>query len=122
MLWGQASLRGCWRRRLLARGEQTGGGQIGGGQILGGLAGGRQAGGEQGGRTAAVAAPPPAPPLGVEQGKRVLKKRGRWKSDIHYIYERDGMAESMDASGRVGDVDTLEIEAVFAAWAEPATR
>ena len=43
--------------------------------------------------------------------------RGR---DIAYIYQRAGMAESLDASGDVGDVRSQDIESIFAGYTQPS--
>jgi hypothetical protein len=58
--------------------------------------------------------------LGRKKSKAVLKGRGRWKGDIAYIYQRAGMAESLDASGDVGDVRTQDIESIFAGYTQPS--
>ena len=56
--------------------------------------------------------------LGAESARRVLKARGRWMSDIHHIYTRSAIEESLDASTRVGDVATRDIESIFAGFTE----
>ena len=58
--------------------------------------------------------------LGAVEGKAVVKARGRWKSDIHEVYERASLGASLDASARAADVGGREVEAVFAAWVQPA--
>ena len=59
---------------------------------------------------------------GLEEAKRVLnlKKRGRWRSDIAFIYARTSLDSSLEASTRLADVSGREIESAFAGWAEPA--
>ena len=59
---------------------------------------------------------------GLEEARRVLKKRGRWLSDIAFIYARTSIDTSLEASARLADVDGRDIEATFAGWAEPAVR
>ena len=58
--------------------------------------------------------------VGIKKGKDVLRARGRWRSDIYKIYTRSALHESLDASAGVADVDTIELEAIFAGFAEPA--
>ena len=57
---------------------------------------------------------------GLEEAKRVLKKRGRWRSDIAFIYARTSLDSSLEASARLADVGGRDIESAFAGWAEPA--
>ena len=57
---------------------------------------------------------------GLEEAERVLKKRGRWRSDIAFIYTRASLATALEASARLASVDGGDIEAAFSAWAEPA--
>ena len=58
---------------------------------------------------------------GLEEAERVLKKqRGRWRSDIAFIYTRASLATALEVSARLAHVDGGEIEAAFSAWAEPA--
>ena len=57
---------------------------------------------------------------GLEEAERVLKKRGRWRSDIAFIYTRASLATALEASARLAQVDGGDIEAAFSAWAEPA--
>ena len=46
--------------------------------------------------------------------------RGRWKGDAAFTHQRAGMAESMGASGPVGDVATMDIESILAGYAQAA--
>ena len=57
---------------------------------------------------------------GLEEAKRVLKKRGRWRSDIAFIYARTSLDSSLEASARLADVSGRDIESAFVGWAEPA--
>ena len=50
----------------------------------------------------------------------MLKKRGRWRSDIAFIYARTSLDSSLEASARLADVSGRDIESAFAGWAEPA--
>lgn len=55
------------------------------------------------------------------QGERVLKARGRWGSDVAFVYARANARDMLDASVRVADADAREIEAVTTGWVQPAT-
>ena len=57
---------------------------------------------------------------GLAEARRVLMARGRWKSDIAFIYVRTSADTALEASARVADVDTRDVEAMFAGWAQPA--
>ena len=56
-----------------------------------------------------------------EAGARVLKARGRWGSDVAFIYARANARDMLDASAGVGEADAREIEAMAAGWVQPAT-
>ena len=57
---------------------------------------------------------------GLAEARRVLMARGRWKSDIAFIYVRTSAVTALEASARVADVDTRDVEAMFSGWAQPA--
>ena len=57
---------------------------------------------------------------GLAEARRVLMARGRWKSDIAFIYVRASATTALEASARVADVDTRDVEAMFSGWAQPA--
>ena len=57
---------------------------------------------------------------GLEEAKRMLKKRGRWRSDIAFIYSRDSLDVSLEMSARLATVEGRDVERSFASWAEPA--
>ena len=57
---------------------------------------------------------------GLEEAERVLKKRGRWLSDIAFIYARASLDTSLEASARLADVTGRDVESAFSGWAEPA--
>ena len=50
----------------------------------------------------------------------MLKKRGRWLSDIAFIYARASLDTSLEASARLADVTDRDVESAFSGWAEPA--
>ena len=49
----------------------------------------------------------------------VVKRRGRWDTDIHQIYQREGISEQAEASAAVADVDAVDMEEVFTGWHQP---
>ena len=55
-----------------------------------------------------------------EEAERVLRKRGRWRSDIAFIYARTSLDSSLEASARLADVSGRDVESAFAGWAEAA--
>ena len=57
---------------------------------------------------------------GLDEARRVLKKRGRWLSDIAFIYARASLDTSLEASARLADVTGRDVESAFSGWAEPA--
>ena len=57
---------------------------------------------------------------GAADGARLLKARGRWRSDIHEIYTRASLAACLEASV-VGDANGgRELEAAVAGFTQPA--
>ena len=56
-----------------------------------------------------------------EHAKRLLKERGRWHSDIAYIYARMSEGAHLAASQRTSGADAADIEAATG-WAQPARR
>lgn len=58
---------------------------------------------------------------GLEEAKRVLRKRGRWRSDIAFIYARTSLDSSLEASARLADVSGRDVESAFVGWAETVT-
>ena len=58
--------------------------------------------------------------LGAERGQRVMKERGRWASDVAFIYSRALVRDLLDASAAVGDADAEELEAVVDGWVQPS--
>ena len=59
----------------------------------------------QGGVTAAVAA---------EQGTRLIKERGRWDSDVAFVYARPSIAAHLVLSATMGDHARVDIESLLA--------
>ena len=56
-----------------------------------------------------------------ENGARVLKARGRWGTDVAFIYARANARSMLDASAAVGEADARAIEEMTAGWVQPAT-
>ena len=68
-----------------------------------------------GGATDLVAA------FGVEKAERIIRQRGRWRSDVERIYERARAMEHLNASAAVGAAEGREMEALCPGWVQPAT-
>lgn len=51
---------------------------------------------------------------------RLIKERGRWSSDVAFIYQRALATHHMDASAAVGDARGRDIEGMCQGWAQPA--
>ena len=59
---------------------------------------------------------------GVERATELLKRRGRWNTDIAQLYARTTVAEMADVSRHIGSAGHAEVERVRVGWAEPARR
>ncbi len=53
-------------------------------------------------------------------GAAVIKERGRWSSDIAFIYARALVGQQMDAAAGMADAGDEEVEAMVAGWVQPA--
>ena len=53
-------------------------------------------------------------------GERLLRERGRWKSDIAYIYARAITMSHLEASAAVGDANAMTLEDSLSGWTQPA--
>ena len=60
--------------------------------------------------------------LGAEQGARVVRERGRWFSDVSYIYARASAKTQLDASATMADAAGGALEALIPGWTQPAHR
>ena len=60
--------------------------------------------------------------FGAVEGKELLKRRGRWASDIFHIYSRASLPEQLRASALVGDTEGMDYERVFRGFTQPTTR
>ena len=56
-----------------------------------------------------------------EASQRVIKERGRWGTDVAYVYQRALLRDQLDASGAMADADAADLEAAVAGWVQPAT-
>ena len=56
-----------------------------------------------------------------EHAQRLLKERGRWKSDIAYIYARVSEAAHLEASRRMAGATGRDLES-SSGWTQPARR
>ena len=50
----------------------------------------------------------------------IIKRRGRWGSDVFNIYARTSLVDQLDASARVGNSSGLDMERAFPGWVQPA--
>ena len=57
--------------------------------------------------------------LGLVEGERVCKQRGRWMSDIFFIYQRSTAHEQMDASVRMLEAEGHTMESLLPGWVQP---
>ena len=60
--------------------------------------------------------------LGAEQGARIVRERGRWFSDVSYIYSRASAKSQLDASATMADAAGGSLEALVPTWTQPAHR
>ena len=60
--------------------------------------------------------------LGAEQGARVVRERGRWASDVSYIYSRASAQVQLDASATMADASGGSLEALIPSKTQPAHR
>lgn len=54
-------------------------------------------------------------------GRDAIKERGRWHSDIAFVYARALSGQQMDAAARMADASDIEVEALCAGWVQPAS-
>ena len=60
--------------------------------------------------------------LGAENGARIVRERGRWFSDVSYIYSRASAKGQLDASAIMADASGGSLEALVPSWTQPAHR
>ena len=60
--------------------------------------------------------------LGLEKGAVVTKRRGRWDSDIFFIYQRNDASDQLAASAIMIDASGRAVEDLIPQWVQPARR
>ena len=60
--------------------------------------------------------------LGLEAARAVIKRRGRWESDVDQIYQRTLVGEQLRGSVAVGAARGASLEDVCREWVQPADR
>jgi hypothetical protein len=53
--------------------------------------------------------------------ERVIKQRGRWQSDIAFLYQRALAETHLRGSAAVADADHADLESLCLGWVQPAT-
>lgn len=59
---------------------------------------------------------------GEEKGSHIVTRRGRWGTDISFIYRRNTAADQLEASVIMSDAKGLEMEALLPGWSQPTTN
>jgi hypothetical protein len=54
-----------------------------------------------------------------EAGKAIIKRRGRWASDVAEVYQRELLGEQLDLSAALGDAVGEDLESLCEGWAQP---
>ena len=62
------------------------------------------------------------PTAGLESGINALEERGRWFTDIAWIYARAGPETQLTISALMGDVRGGDLEALVSGWTQPGRR
>ena len=52
--------------------------------------------------------------VACEQGTRLIKERGRWDSDVAFVYARPSVAAHLVLSATMGDSARVDIESLLA--------
>ena len=50
----------------------------------------------------------------------MLKERGRWASDVAFVYARALVGQQMDAAAGMADARDTEVEVAVPGWIQPA--
>ena len=53
--------------------------------------------------------------------ERIIKQRGRWQSDIAFLYQRALAETHLRGSAAVADADHADLESLCLGWVQPAT-
>ena len=54
-----------------------------------------------------------------EAGKAIIKRRGRWASDVAEVYQRELLGVQLDLSATLGEAVGEDLEALCEGWAQP---
>ena len=54
------------------------------------------------------------------QGAQAIKERGRWGSDVAFVYARSLVGQQLDAAAGMAEAGDADVEAMFADWVQPA--
>ena len=60
--------------------------------------------------------------LGRDEGRAVIKQRGRWSSDCDLIYERALLRTHLEGSASIGTQSGRDLERAQPGWVQPAHR
>ena len=55
-----------------------------------------------------------------EAGKGLVKRRGRWASDVAEVYQRELVGTQLELSARMGSAFDTSLEEVVPGWVQPA--
>ena len=72
-----------------------------------------------GGKAARIGGSTDAKDCTGEVGKAIIKRRGRWASDIAEVYQRELLGEQLDLSASLGDAVGEDLESLCEGWAQP---
>eukprot|EP00966_Prymnesium_polylepis_P042721 992828-Prymnesium_polylepis.1 len=71
-------------------------------------------------RRCASVAPPTCREYTGEAGKGLVKRRGRWASDVAEVYQRELVGTQLELSARMGSAFDTSLEEVVPGWVQPA--
>ena len=72
-----------------------------------------------GGKAARIGGSTDAKDCTGEAGKAIIKRRGRWASDIAEVYQRELLGEQLDLSAALGAAVGEDLESLCEGWAQP---
>ena len=59
--------------------------------------------------------------VGMVKAERLLRERGRWKSDVAFAYKRALATDHLRLSAGMADAQGRDLEAMCAGWSQPST-
>lgn len=59
--------------------------------------------------------------VGMVAAERLLRERGRWKSDVAFVYKRALATDHLRLSAGMADAQGRDLEAMCAGWCQPST-